>query len=83
MSNTVKKLIAFALTACLTLAAAPTANAAEAEAPAPAYFDLPVTVDTIRVGLNFGSSALYEAKLLNSVGSGYLFGYFDYSRQFH
>ena len=57
MSNTVKKLIAFALTACLTLAAAPTANAAEAEAPAPAYFDLPVTVDTIRVGLNFGSSA--------------------------
>ena len=83
MSNTVKKLIALALTACLTFVAAPTASADEAAAPAPAYFDLPVTVDKIKVGLRSGGSAVYEARLLNSVGSGYLFGYFDYARQFH
>ena len=70
MSNTVKKLIALALTACLTFVAAPTASADEAAAPAPAYFDLPVTVDKIKVGLRSGGSAVYEARLLNSVGTG-------------
>lgn len=83
MSNTVKKLIALVLTASFALTASPTANADEASAPAPAYFDLPVTVETIKVGLRSGGSAVYEAKLLNSVGSGYLFGYFDYARKFH
>lgn len=83
MSNTVKNFITLMLTACLTIAAAPAANAGEAKAPAPAYFDLPVTVDTIKVGLRSGGSSVYEARLLNSVGSGYLFGYFDYARQFH
>ena len=32
---------------------------------------------TIRVGLYFGSNALPGANLLNQVGSGYRFGYFD------
>ena len=42
-----------------------------------------VTVDpTIRVGLFFGSSALPGANLLNDVGSGYRFGYFDESLEF-
>lgn len=83
MSNTVKNFITLMLTACLTIAAAPAANAGEAKAPAPAYFDLPVVIKTIKVGLRSGGSSVYEARLLNSVGSGYLFGYFDYARQFH
>ena len=83
MSNTVNNFITLMLTACLTIAAAPAANAGEAKAPAPAYFDLPVVIKTIKVGLRSGGSSVYEARLLNSVGSGYLFGYFDYARQFH
>ena len=83
MSNVVQKIIVFALAVCIALTAMPTASAEKAEAPVPAYFDLPVTVDTIKVGLRSGGTAVYEARLLNKSGSGYLFGYFDYSRQFH
>jgi stage II sporulation protein D len=36
----------------------------------------------IRVGLYYGSSALQGANLLNAVGSGYRFGYFDSDKQF-
>jgi stage II sporulation protein D len=36
----------------------------------------------IRVGLYYGSSALQGANLLNQVGSGYRFGYFDSDKQF-
>ena len=39
-------------------------------------------VPTIRVGLYWGDSALEGANLLNYVGSGYSFGYFDEDRQF-
>ena len=42
-----------------------------------------VTIDpTIRVGLFFGTSALPGANLLNDVGSGYRFGYYDSNRVF-
>lgn len=37
---------------------------------------------TIRVGLFYGGSALPGANLLNEVGSGYRFGYFDGSLRF-
>lgn len=82
MSNRVQIIIVFALAVCIALTAMPTASAEKAEVPEPAYFDLPVTVDTIKVGLRSGGTAVYEARLLNKSGSGYLFGYFDYSRQF-
>ena len=40
--------------------------------------------DTIKVGLNFGSSALASANLENAVGSGYYIGWFEEgSRAFH
>lgn len=58
-------------------------NADGDEAPAPAYFDIEQSVETIKVGINSGYSALWEAKLLNKTGSGYAFGYFDYTRVFH
>ena len=58
-------------------------NADSDEAPAPAYFDIEQSVETIKVGINSGYSALWEAKLLNKTGSGYAFGYFDYTRVFH
>lgn len=38
--------------------------------------------ETVKVGLRYGSSALFSANLENAVGSGYEFGYFDDSREF-
>lgn len=83
MSNRVKVIIVLTLSICIAFSAMPSANADDAKAPAPAYFDLPVTVNTVKVGLRSGGSAVYEARLLNKTGSGYLLGYFDFSRHFH
>ena len=33
--------------------------------------------DTLRVGLRYGTSALFSANLENAVGEGYEFGYFE------
>lgn len=38
--------------------------------------------NTLKVGLRYGSSALFSANLENAVGSGYAFGYFDSDRSF-
>lgn len=38
--------------------------------------------DFVKVGLRFGSSAMFSANLENAVGSGYEFGYFDSDRTF-
>lgn len=48
-----------------------------------AYTDDPIQYSTVKVGLYYGSKALTEARLENKVGSGYKFGYFDSSRNFH
>lgn len=48
-----------------------------------AYRDDPIAFSTVKVGLNYGSKALTEARLENSVGSGYRFGYFDSARNFN
>ena len=45
--------------------------------------DVPVPYQTIKVGLNYGSEAVTEARLSNVVGSGFAFGYFDDDRVFH
>lgn len=37
---------------------------------------------TVKVGLRYGSTALFSANLENAVGSGYEFGYFDDGREF-
>ena len=47
------------------------------------YFDLPNTVDTIKVGLKSGTTAVSSAVLENRVGSGYEFGIFDLARGFN
>lgn len=41
-----------------------------------------VVNDTVKVGLRYGSSALFSANLENAEGSGYEFGYFDEDREF-
>lgn len=41
-----------------------------------------VVNNTVKVGLWYGSDALYSANLENHVGSGYSFGYFDSNRNF-
>ena len=52
------------------------------------FFALPaasagaVVDGVIKVGLRYGSSAMFSANLENDVGSGYDFGYYDGSRQF-
>lgn len=38
--------------------------------------------DTLRVGLRYGSTALFSANLENAVGEGYEFGYFEDGRDF-
>ena len=38
--------------------------------------------DTVKVGLRYGSSAMFSANLENAVGSGYTFGYYDAGRNF-
>lgn len=38
--------------------------------------------DLVKVGLRYGSSALFSANLENAQGSGYSFGYFDEDRSF-
>ena len=48
-----------------------------------AYRDDPIPYTTVKVGLNYGSKTLTEARLENAVGSGYRFGYFDNTRTFH
>lgn len=42
-----------------------------------------VVNDTVKVGLFYGSSALYSANLDNDLGGGYAFGYFDRDREFN
>jgi len=41
-----------------------------------------VVNDMVKVGLRYGSSALFSANLENEVGEGYSFGYFDEERDF-
>ena len=41
-----------------------------------------VVNDTVKVGLRYGSSALFSANLENAVGSGYAFGWYDSHREF-
>lgn len=41
-----------------------------------------VVNDTVKVGLKYGSAALFSANLENAVGGGYSFGYFDPDRDF-
>lgn len=38
--------------------------------------------DVVKVGLRFGSSAMFSANLENAEGSGYAFGYYDEDRRF-
>ena len=42
-----------------------------------------VTNDTVKVGLRYGSSAMFSANLENAVGSGYTFGWYDEDRSFY
>lgn len=37
----------------------------------------------MKIGLYYGSNEMTSANLLNAVGSGYTFGYFDAAREFH
>ena len=41
-----------------------------------------VVNDTVKVGLKYGTNAMYSANLENYTGKGYSFGYFDDDREF-
>ena len=41
-----------------------------------------VVNDTVKVGLWYGSNALFSANLENSLGEGFEFGYFEDEREF-
>ena len=74
MKKFLKKLLLLTVASAMTAAALPIGNASAYTAP----------VDTVRIGLNYGSSALVSANLQNfsGRGSGYEFGYFDSDRHF-
>lgn len=82
--GTILKLCKTALAQLLVAAAlitlAPDSANAD-DAPKPASFDIPQSVETIKVGLNYNTEALYEPTLRNE--NGFKFGYFDYLRRFH
>lgn len=79
--NKVKKLIlSLALVVMAVFASTPAFAENEVELP---YFELPNTVDVIKVGLKSGGMAVTEVKLENRVGSGYEFGIFDLARGFN
>ena len=84
MTARYSKILLYILILAVMLTALPASACAESEAaPAPVYFDIDPSVETIKVGLNSGNSALYEAKLQNKTGSGYTLGYYDCTRVFH
>lgn len=79
--NKVKKLI-FTLMLLLAAAIASPSALAQDDVELP-YFELPNTVDVIKVGLRSGGMAVSEVRLENRVGSGYEFGIFDLARGFN
>lgn len=81
MPRLIKRLLILILAAAVIFPVFSVSVSAEEELKLP-YFDLPVTVNTITVGLRSGSTALYEARLQNKVGSGFSFGYYDITRSF-
>ena len=83
MSHFEKNCISVIIASLFLLLMAQYAFADNAEAPEPAYFDLPVTIDTIKVGISFGDTAADEVRLTCENSDGYSLGYFDYSRSFH
>lgn len=83
MSHSAKNFIGWILVTVLFLGIMPLAASAEAAAPEPVYFDLPVTVDTVKVGLCFESNAVDIADVASLDNKGFLFGYYDVSRVFH
>ncbi|MBR6259188.1 MAG: SpoIID/LytB domain-containing protein [Oscillospiraceae bacterium] len=74
MKKFLKKLLLLTVASAIAAAALPVVSASAYKAP----------VDTVRIGLNYGSSALAAANLQNysGRGSGYEFGYFDSERHF-
>ncbi|MBQ6540682.1 MAG: sporulation protein SpoIID, partial [Oscillospiraceae bacterium] len=74
MKKFLKKLMLLTVASAIAAAALPIGTASAYKAP----------VDTVRIGLNYGSSALASANLQNfsGRGSGYEFGYFDSDRHF-
>ena len=81
MPRLIKRLLILILAAAVILPVIPVSASAE-DGLELAYFDLPVTINTITVGLRSGSTALYEARLQNRVGSGFSFGHYDITRSF-
>ena len=83
MSKWTKNLISVLLCTVLILPLAATSYAGNTKAPSPAYFDLPVKLQKVKVGISFEETSVRSAYFQNVVGNGFSFGYFDYSRCFH
>ena len=71
----------------IVAATTPTPSPKVSESPQPStgpdFEDVPVAYETIKVGLNYGDTAISEAVLSNEIGSGFAFGYYDSNRQFY
>lgn len=82
MPDITKKIFIWILAAAMLLPIFSLVSFADKDAVELPYLELPVTVDTMTVGLRSGSYALAEVSLENRIGSGYSFGYFDITRSF-
>lgn len=82
MPNIIKKTFIWLLSLAMVVPLFSQVSFAEKSGVELPYLDLPVTVNTITVGLMPGNYSLAEARFQNRVGSGYSFGYFDITRTF-
>ncbi|MDO4815335.1 MAG: SpoIID/LytB domain-containing protein [Bacillota bacterium] len=78
-----KKLITLCLVFALFVPTFSFASLADDDIPDLPVFDLPCSLDTVKVGLCHGSSAVSAATFQCKTGNDFQIGYFDYSRNFH
>lgn len=72
-----RALMAFIMTAAVLIAAVAAPTTPEAKA------DYEPEHTVMKIGLYYGSDEMMAANLLNEIGSGYTFGYYDSEREFH
>ena len=83
MTKRNKMFISLMLIAAMISLSITSAFAKDKKAPPPAYFDLPVSIDTVKVGISFGDSVQRAVTVQDGSVEGLSVGYFDFSRVFH
>lgn len=78
-----KKLISLCLVFAFIVPAFTYISFADNDIPEMPVFDLPCNLETVKVGLCHGNSAVSAAAIQCKTGNGFRLGFFDFSRNFH